>query len=112
MKYDKLVRDKIPEIIKNDGKIAVTRILNDEEFKVYLEKKLDEEVAEFHESKSIYEIADILDVLTALGRVYGYSLESIFVARLEKLAERGGFHKQILLEEIREVADNEQREAD
>lgn len=113
MKFNKLVRDKIPEIIAADGKKAVTRILTDEEFKIYLEKKLDEEVAEFHESKSIEEIADILDVITALDNAYGYSVERIFVTRIEKLAERGGFREKILLEEIcEEGADNEHREAD
>lgn len=100
MKFDKLVRDKIPEIIAKDGKVAVTRTLNDEEYKIYLEKKLDEEVAEFHESRSIEELADILEVVYALGRAYGYSAESMFVARIEKIAERGGFSEKIVLEEI------------
>lgn len=100
MKYDKLVRDKIPEIIAADGKKAVTRILNDEEFKFYLEKKLDEEVAEFHESKSLEELADILEVVFALNRAYGYSLEAVYAKKLNKFIERGGFTQKILLEEI------------
>lgn len=112
MKYDKLVRDRIPEIIKNDGKKAVTRILNDEQFKVYLEKKLDEEVKEFHESKSLEELADILEVIYTLGSAYGYSASSLFAARVNKSNMRGGFYDKILLEEICEVANNEQREAD
>ena len=100
MKYDKLVRDRIPEIIAKDGKKAVTRILNDEQFKVYLEKKLDEEVAEFHESKSIEELADILEVIYTLGSAYGYSAASLFAERVNKANMRGGFYRQILLEEI------------
>lgn len=107
MKYDKLVRDRIPEIIAKDGKKAVTRILDDEEYKVYLEKKLDEEVAEFHESKALEEIADILDVVYALGSAYGYSLENLFVARIEKIAMRGGFRDKILLEEICDEGEQE-----
>lgn len=95
MKYNKLVRDYIPEIIKRNGGKAVTRTLTDEEFKEYLEKKLDEEVAEFHESKSIEELADILEVVYALTHVYGS--ESVYLTRLRKLVERGGFHKKILL---------------
>ena len=100
MKYDKLVRDRIPEIIEKDGKKAVKRRLNDEEYKIYLEKKLDEEVAEFHESKSIDEIADILEVVFAIGRAYGYYPEAIYARRMKKGVERGFFTQKILLEEI------------
>lgn len=95
MKHNKLVRDNIPEIIERNGGKAVTRTLTDEEFKEYLEKKLDEEVAEFHESKSIEELADILEVVYTLMQVYGS--ESVYLTRLRKLVERGGFRKKILL---------------
>ena len=99
MKFNKLVRDRIPEIIEKNGKKAVTRILNDEEYKIYLEKKLDEEVAEFHESKSIEELADILEVIYALSETCGTVTD--FLAKWdEKTKERGGFTKKILLEEI------------
>ena len=107
MKFNKLVRDKIPEVIAADGKKAVTRILTDEEFKIYLEKKLDEEVAEFHESKSIEELADILEVVYALGDACG-KINELLAVWNEKVVERGGFTKKILLEEITD----EQREAD
>lgn len=96
MKFDKLVRDKIPEIIQKNGSIAVTRTLTDEEYRVYLEKKLDEEVAEYHESKSLEELADILEVLLALG---GYDAMAMMQARIEKYRARGGFEKKILLVE-------------
>ena len=95
MKFNKLVRDKIPEVIAADGKKAITRILTDEEYKIYLEKKLDEEVAEFHESKSLEELADILEVVYALAEARGCSpseLQQIFDA---KHAARGGFQKRI-----------------
>lgn len=95
MKHNKLVRDFIPEIIEKNGGTAITRTLTDEEFKIYLEKKLDEEVAEFHESKSIEELADILEVLCALIHVYGS--ESVYITHLVKRVERGGFDKKILL---------------
>lgn len=100
MKFNKLVRDRIPEIIAKDGQKAVTRILDDEEYKVYLEKKLDEEVAEFHESKSMEELADILEVVSAICRAYGYSTEALYARRIKKFVERGGFTQKILLEEI------------
>ena len=112
MKFNKLVRDKIPEIIAADGKKAVTRILTDEEYKIYLEKKLDEEVAEFHESKSIEELADILAVVYALSEVDN-TIYNLLAVWNEKTVNCGGFTKKILLEEIcEEGEDNEQREAD
>ena len=105
MKFNKLVRDKIPEIIAADGKKAVTRILSDDEYKVYLEKKLDEEVAEFHESKSIEELADVLEVVYALSDTYG-RVDDLLCKWNEKVADRGGFTKKILLEEICEEAED------
>lgn len=107
MKFDKLVRDKIPEIIAVDGKRAVTRILDDEEYKVYLEKKLDEEVAEFHESKSPSELVDILEVVFALGYAYDCSAMELHQIAQNKRIERGGFRKKILLEEICEEVEDE-----
>ena len=112
MKFDKLVRDKIPEIIAKGGQRAITRILDDEEYKIYLEKKLDEEVAEFHESKSIEELADIFEVIVAICYARGLSINDFIALGDIKRKERGSFAKKILLEEICEVADNEQREAD
>lgn len=76
-----------------------------------MEKKLDEEVAEFHESKSIEELADILEVIYALSEVDD-TIYNLLAAWQEKATNRGGFRKKILLEEICEVADNEQREAE
>lgn len=102
MKYDKLVRDKIPEIIEKSGKTAVTRMLDDDEYKIYLEKKLDEEVAEFHESKSIKELADIMQVVYTLASVFGYCPADIYSARIEKIIDRGGFENKILLQEVRD----------
>lgn len=101
MKYDKLVRDKIPAIIEKDGKKAITRTLNDDEYKIYLEKKLDEEVAEFHESKSIDELADILEVIYALSEVHE-GISNMLAVWDEKAKNRGGFSKRILLLEVQE----------
>ncbi len=102
MKYDKLVRDKIPAIIEKSGKKAITRTLNDDEYKIYLEKKLDEEVAEFHESKDFKEIADIIEVLYAICSANGYSIGSVNTELALKRGERGGFSKRILLLEVQE----------
>lgn len=98
--YDKLVRDAIPQIIKAQGKKAVTRILNDDEYREYLEKKLDEEVAEFHESKDVEELADILEVIIALAQSKGFSFFDLINMQTDKAVKRGGFSKKILLVEV------------
>lgn len=109
MKYDKLVRDRIPEMIEQSGKKAVIRILDDKEFKVYLEKKLDEEVAEFHESKDVEELADILQVIIALCNVRGMDFYDLVRIANMKIVARGGFKDKILL---LEVSEDEQRETE
>jgi len=102
MKYDKLVRGKIPQIIERTGKKAVYRILTETEYKEYLEKKLDEEVAEFHESKSIEELADIYEVLVALIAVNGASYTEFRQILDSKREKCGGFEKRICLVEVEE----------
>jgi predicted house-cleaning noncanonical NTP pyrophosphatase (MazG superfamily) len=102
MKYNKLVRDKIPEIIENNGQRAKFRVLDGTEFVQYLEKKLDEEVREFHESKSIEELADIFEVLTELVAVCGASYTCFMQICNRKHEERGGFKRRLCLIEIEE----------
>lgn len=99
---NKLVRDKIPAIIEKNGKHPVYRILDDTEYIEALEKKLDEEIAEFHESKSLEELADILEVLYALCGVQGHAIEDLVNCNGKKYAERGGFSKRIFLMEVKE----------
>ena len=89
MKYNKLVRDKIPEIIANNGQKATFRVLDKTEYLTYLEKKLDEEVAEFHESKSIEELADILQVIISLTYALGsnsHKLRRACVIKMKSVA--------------------------
>lgn len=100
MKYNKLVRDRIPEIIAESGKEVTFRILNDDEYKIELEKKLVEEVAEFRESKSVEEIADIYQVILHLCCAYGISIDDMSRAVGEKAAKRGCFYRRIFLEEV------------
>lgn len=73
MTYNKLVRDKIPELIRSHGEIPYIRILCDEEYTVALEQKLDEETAEFHKGKNLEELADILEVVYALAENMGHT---------------------------------------
>lgn len=102
MKYNKLVRDKIPEIISESGKSVAYRKLNEEEYKVALELKLDEEVSEFHENPSIAEIADIAEVLYALIEAYGYRVIDVIKYRAAKREEKGSFDERIFLEEVKD----------
>jgi predicted house-cleaning noncanonical NTP pyrophosphatase (MazG superfamily) len=91
----KLVRDKIPQIIEASGATPLTRILETEEYLSCLETKLDEEVQEFHESKSPEELADILEVVYALAAAQGCSREQLLDIYTKKNAARGGFEKRI-----------------
>lgn len=91
----KLVRDKIPQIIMSDGKIPIIRTLSDEEFLTELDKKLDEEVAEYQADKSLEEMADILEVLFAICEARGYSIDELMKVRDEKRENRGGFKEKI-----------------
>lgn len=99
MKYSKLVRDKIPAVIESQNKSALYKILTDSEYKQALENKLDEEVAEFHESKNVEELADILEVVEALSTVYAKRAKVHFV-KARKRRNRGGFSKKIFLVEV------------
>ena len=95
--YNKLVRDKIPEIIAQDGKKAVIEILSDDRYLKELEKKLGEEVNEYLEDKSIEEMADILEVLQAICIARRYTLEELELVRKRKAESRGGFKNKIFL---------------
>lgn len=114
MKYNKLVRNEIPEIIAQEGKTVSYRILNEEEYKVALEEKLDEEVIEYHDSKSVEEIADIEEVLNEIIRANGHNRFEVFIARMRKKILKGGFTRRVFLEEVKdddkktEVLDNSQ----
>ena len=100
--YNKLVRDKIPEIIEADGKVCRTHILSNEEYIVALEAKLNEEVAEYQADKNLEEMADVLEVLHASCVARGYSLDELEAMRAKKANERGGFKEKIFLEHVEE----------
>jgi len=102
MKYNKLIRDRIPEIIEGKGEIPITCVLSDDEFKEKLEEKLLEEVNEFLEkADDVSELADILEVVYALAEVLGISKEELERIRAEKQQKRGGFKKKLLLQKVK-----------
>ena len=100
MKYNKLVRDRIPEIIEASGKTCVTEILSEETYLRMVDAKLDEELAEYHSDQTIEELADLLEVIYAAAMARGYTLEQLEVVRAEKAAKRGAFAKKILVKEV------------
>ena len=81
--YDKLVRDKIPEIIEGSGKQCEIEILSDEKYLEMIDKKLDEELAEYHKDKNLEELADLLEVIFAATKARGYSIEDLEKVRVE-----------------------------
>lgn len=94
-KYNKLVRDNIPEFLDSKGIPYEKRIADMEEYKNELIKKLDEEIKEFIEDKNTEELADILEVVEALKKLPEFS--NVEEIRLKKLEEKGGFEKKIIL---------------
>ena len=96
--HNKLVRDKIPEIIENSGKCAVIRTLSRDEYLEMLDRKLTEELNEYLSDKSMEEIADLLEVIHAVVKARGSSMEEVEKIRLQKKEKRGGFEKKIFLE--------------
>ena len=101
--YDKLVRDKIPEIIEANGEKPIIRILSDEYWE-YLLKKDQEELEEVREASSLIkkkkELADKLELIRTMAIYNGFSLEDILEEANQKEQKNGGFSKRILLEKV------------
>lgn len=99
-KYNKLVRDKIPEIITADGKQANIRILSNNEYREELIKKLQEEAKELAESPSAEELADIKELVIAIREALGLRAGELEEVRRQKAAKNGRFKKRIFLESV------------
>ena len=98
--HNKLVRDKIPEIIEKAGKTPVTHILSEEEYMTELDKKLNEECSEYQADKSIEELADMLEVMYAIAVARGWSVSELEAVRREKAEKRCAFEKRVFLEMV------------
>ena len=98
--YNKLVRDKIPDIIRTDGRTCLCETLTQEEYLHCLNEKLNEELAEYQESKSLEELADLLEVMMAIVKARGYTWKHLTELCQKKREARGGFDKRILLKEV------------
>ncbi|MFA5061920.1 MAG: nucleoside triphosphate pyrophosphohydrolase [Patescibacteria group bacterium] len=99
MKYNKLVRDKIPEYIKSKGGVPVTHIANNEEYWTKLKEKLIEETSEFLTSETPGELADIYEVLDAIREFKDFKKEDVLELQKRKHTEKGGFKEKIILDE-------------
>ncbi|MEK6822272.1 MAG: hypothetical protein AABY13_00460 [Nanoarchaeota archaeon] len=98
-RFDKLVRDKIPAIIHADGKTAKVRVATDNEYPIYLLRKLKEETAEFEKNPTIEELADLLEVVHSLAHANKITIQELESVRQMKAADRGSFVSRIILEE-------------
>lgn len=106
-KYNKLVRDKIPQNIEALGKRCDYYVLNEEEYKKELDKKLLEEANEFIADHSTEEMADLIEVVEAIKKSHNLKNEEIEKVRLEKKAKKGGFEEKLYLIEVEEENNNE-----
>lgn len=94
---NKLVRDKIPEIIENAGKAYEIKTLENKDYIISLNKKLQEELEEYYFENDITELADLVEVVYAIIRYKGLSIEEFEKIRLGKRDKRGGFDKRLFL---------------
>ncbi|HEX6922702.1 MAG TPA: nucleoside triphosphate pyrophosphohydrolase [Bacillales bacterium] len=108
-KYNKLVRDHIPAIVKLTGKNPVVKTLSEDEFASALKRKLREETKEYMEAESgedaVKELADILEVVHALAEVEGVTSEELEAVRTKKAGERGAFRDKVCLLEVNDGED-------
>jgi predicted house-cleaning noncanonical NTP pyrophosphatase (MazG superfamily) len=102
--YNKLVRDRIPEIIENDGKKLSTKILSDNDYIKSLKEKSFEELNEYvntdNDADALEELADLLEIIHSLAECHGASIEKVEEIRKKKAEKRGGFKEKIFLIEV------------
>lgn len=98
--YNKLVRDKIPDIIRQKGQVPVTHVVDNAEYQQRLIDKLEEEVAEFKANPSKEELADIQEVVNALAKALGLTKAELEAYRKQKAKASGSFSKRIILERV------------
>lgn len=106
IKYNKLIRDKIPEIIKKDRAVPKVSCLSNKRFEKELKKKLIEESKELQAARGkkdiLKELADILEVLQTIARIENVSWNEVKKQRKKRSKKRGGFKKRLFLKEVRE----------
>jgi predicted house-cleaning noncanonical NTP pyrophosphatase (MazG superfamily) len=103
IRYDKAVRDRIPEIIRSTGSTCEVKQIDDNEFLPILERKLLEEVEEYRESGSVGELVDLIEIIYRVLELKGISRDAFEVMRNDKAELRGRFDSNIVLMEVNEI---------
>lgn len=98
--YNKLIRDNIPQIIKNSGDTPILRKLDDKEYFECLNLKLEEEMKEYLEDYSIEEFCDMLEVLGAIAKFKNFSPQQIAEVKAKKAECNGAFDERLFLEKV------------
>lgn len=98
--YNKLVRDKILDVIDESGKESSFHLANDKEYQEELIKKVNEELEEFKENPCEEEMADIFEVLEALMKFHNLDEDRLLEIKAEKVKKKGAFEKRIVLERV------------
>ncbi|WP_440990438.1 nucleoside triphosphate pyrophosphohydrolase [Haloarchaeobius baliensis] len=100
--YDKLVRDRIPEVIRENDETPVTHTVAGEAYRERLREKLVEEATEFRDDPSVAELGDVLDVVAAIREAEDIDREDLQRKRRAKRAARGGFEDGVVLDRVEE----------
>jgi len=98
--YNKLVRNKIPQIIEADDKKVIYEILSNSEYMTMLDEKLNEEIREYQDSKNVEKLADIMEVVYTIAMVNGLSPDELEEMRKTKAEKRGDFSGKVFLKEV------------
>ncbi|AOY06234.1 nucleoside triphosphate pyrophosphohydrolase [Bacillus subtilis] len=96
--YKKLVRDKVPQIVKQDNKVPFSHIATEKEGKIL--NKLIEELEEFKATPNEEELADILEVIDGIAHAFNLDMNKVLRVKADKLEKRGGFNERIILEKV------------
>lgn len=100
--YNKLIRDKNVKLMEDKGCKVTYEILDEKRYGQELDKKLKEEVGEYLEDYSIEEMADVMEVIYAILKYRGITMEEVDKVRLEKQKRKGGFERRVYLKEVEE----------
>jgi predicted house-cleaning noncanonical NTP pyrophosphatase (MazG superfamily) len=96
----KAIRARVPKIILISGRECTSKALTDSEFLPELEKKLSKELDEYLESKDLEELVDFLEVIFRIAELKGFSKEEMEAIRVKKKEKRGGFEKNLFLQNV------------
>jgi predicted house-cleaning noncanonical NTP pyrophosphatase (MazG superfamily) len=100
--YDKLVRDRIPEVIRENDETPVAHTVEGEAYRERLREKLVEEATEFRDEPTVEELADVLDVVAAIRDAEEFDADDLQRKRRAKQEARGGFEDGTVLDRVEE----------